>query len=81
MQNRNATGISNRSPEHFELPMTQEQVADATGLTSVHVNRMLQSLRNDGVLAREGRMIHIVDYPRMRRIADFDPAYLHAAAA
>ena len=68
------------SAEHFELPMTQEQIADATGLTPVHVNRMLQALRDEGVLSREGRMIQIVDDARMRRIADFEPAYLHQAA-
>ena len=75
---RAAAGLG--SAEHFELPMTQEQIGDATGLTAVHVNRMLQSLRDEGVLSRHGRTIHIVDDDRLRRIADFEPAYLHQAA-
>jgi CRP-like cAMP-binding protein len=67
------------SAQSFELPMTQEQIADATGLTSVHVNRMLRSLESDGAIARERRHIRIADWEHMREIADFDPAYLHAA--
>lgn len=72
---RQAAGLG--SPERFELPMTQEEIADATGLTPIHVNRMLQALSADGVIARDKRHVHIVDWERMRRIADFDIAYLH----
>src|SRR3954470_6226455 len=75
---REAAGLG--SPEDFELPMTQEQIADATGLTAVHVNRMLRALEQDGAISRDRRRIRIVDWDRMRWIADFDPAYLHAAA-
>jgi CRP-like cAMP-binding protein len=75
---REAAGLG--SPEDFELPMTQEQIADATGLTAVHVNRMLRALEEDGAITRDRRRIRIVDWQRMRRIADFDPVYLHAAA-
>jgi CRP-like cAMP-binding protein len=67
------------SPQHFRLPMTQEQIADATGLTSVHVNRMLRALEQDGALSRDRREIRISDWAAMQRIADFDPGYLHAA--
>ena len=75
---RKAAGLGD--PERFDLPMTQEHIADATGLTPIHVNRMLRALTEEGVIARAGRNVHIVDWPRMRRVADFDPAYLHAAA-
>lgn len=75
---REAAGLG--PPERFELPMTQEQIADATGMTSVHVNRMLQALRDEGVIARVKRDLEIVDWPRMQAIADFNPNYLHAAA-
>ena len=68
------------SPAQFTLPMTQEDIADATGLTSVHVNRMLRVLTKEGALVRSGREIRIVDWPRMRRSADFSPEYLHIAA-
>jgi len=66
------------SPEEFILPMTQEHIADATGLTAIHVNRMLQALGADGVIQRDKRRIAITDWQRMRRVADFEPAYLHA---
>lgn len=75
---REAAGLG--SPERFELPMTQEHIADATGLTPVHVNRMLGQLTRDGVIGRDNRRVEISDWARMRRIADFDAAYLHAAA-
>lgn len=75
---RQAAGLG--EPERFELPMTQEQIADATGLTSVHVNRMLAMLAAEGLIARDRREIQIADWPRMRRAADFDASYLHAAA-
>lgn len=64
----------------FNLPMTQEQIGDATGLTSVHVNRMLKALRDDGAIDRKGRQVTISNWNRLREIADFDPTYLHAAA-
>ena len=68
------------SPERFELPMTQEQIADATGMTTVHVNRMLQELGADGIIVRNKREVRITDWSRICRLADFDPAYLHKAA-
>lgn len=75
---RQAAGLG--PPERFRLPMTQEEIADATGLTTVHVNRMLQALSADGVIERDRRELKILDWDRMRRVADFDAAYLHAAA-
>ncbi len=60
-----------------ELPMTQEQLGDALGLTSVHVNRTLKALESAGVLTRRGRRIQFTDWEKMRRIADFSALYLH----
>ncbi|MDT8758222.1 Crp/Fnr family transcriptional regulator [Sphingomonas psychrotolerans] len=64
----------------FTLPMTQEDIADATGLTAIHVNRMLRSLTEEGAISREGREIRIADWSVMRRTADFSEEYLHLAA-
>jgi CRP-like cAMP-binding protein len=75
---REAAGFG--SPERFELPMTQEQIGDATGLTSVHVNRKLHELAAKGVIARDRRHVHIVDWQGLKQLADFDARYLHAAA-
>jgi CRP-like cAMP-binding protein len=69
------------SAERIDLPMTQEHIADATGLTSVHVNRMLRALEEDGVIHRRGREMRVRDWELMKRVADFDPVYLHSAAA
>ena len=66
------------SAERFELPMSQELIADATGLTSVHVNRMLRDLDREGVIVRNQREVRITDIARMHQIADFHPLYLHA---
>lgn len=61
----------------FQLPMTQEQLGDATGLTSVHVNRTLRSLGQDGLIDHGGRWVAIKDWEGIRRIGDFNPLYLH----
>lgn len=61
----------------FELPLTQEQIGDITGLTSVHVNRVLKSLVLQGLIGREGKLIEIPDFGALAAAAGFDPAYLH----
>ncbi len=61
----------------YELPMTQEQLADATGLTSVHVNRTLKALEADGLIRRERRFVHIPDWERLREVSGFNALYLH----
>jgi CRP-like cAMP-binding protein len=61
----------------YELPMTQEQLADAVGLTSVHVNRVLKQLGEEGLIRRDRRSIVIVDWKRMREAGDFNERYLH----
>lgn len=62
---------------HYELPITQEQLADAVALTPVHVNRTLMKLEGDGLIARNRRMITVVDWKTMMTEADFEPRYLH----
>ncbi|HEX2762811.1 MAG TPA: Crp/Fnr family transcriptional regulator [Allosphingosinicella sp.] len=61
----------------YDLPLTQSDLADATGLTSVHVNRMLKKLRDDGLLTFRGGVVKIGDWERLVRVAEFDPIYLH----
>ena len=65
----------------YELPMTQEQLADAVGLTSVHVNRVLKQLGDEGLISRDRRSIVIEDWQRMRDAGDFNERYLHHDAA
>ena len=64
-------------PDAHELPMTQEQLGDALGLTSVHVNRTLRTLEREGLLTRTGRSISFPAWERLREVADFSPRYLH----
>lgn len=63
--------------ERYELPMTQEQIGDATGLTSVHVNRTLKSLVDDGLVHRDKRYLSFTDWENMSSVADFSALYLH----
>ena len=65
----------------FEFPLTQEQLADATGLTPVHTNRTLQSLRRDGLIQLTARSLKIPDWEALRDVADFDELYLHQQAS
>jgi CRP-like cAMP-binding protein len=60
-----------------EFPLTQADLAEATGLTPVHVNRMVQDLRRDGLIAWVGRTLTILDLDRLCEMAIFTPAYLH----
>jgi CRP-like cAMP-binding protein len=61
----------------YELPMTQEQLADAVGLTSVHVNRVLKQLAEEGLISRDRRHVTIEDWQRLRDVGDFNERYLH----
>ena len=65
----------------FDLPLTQEQLADATGLTAVHVNRTLQGLRETGTLSFQSSRAEILDWNRLVEIAEFDSDYLMLQAS
>ena len=60
----------------FTLEMTQAQLADALGLTPVHVNRTLQGLRKESVLSTLFRRFQIHDWERLAAIGEFNPEYL-----
>jgi len=60
-----------------EFPMTQEQLGDATGLSNVHVNRVLQELRKDGLIATTRKSLTVKDWDRLREVGEFDATYLH----
>ena len=66
-------GAANR----FTMPCTQVHLADATGLTSVHVNRTLQTLKRRGLVSVSGHTFEILDWDVLKQIADFQPSYLH----
>jgi CRP-like cAMP-binding protein len=61
----------------YALPLTQADLGDATGLTSVHVNRMLKRLREEGLLTFRNGRVDIQDWEGLQRAAEFDPTYLY----
>ena len=63
----------------YHLPMTQAELADALGLTPVHLNRVIRALELDGLLVRSKRDLSFPDWERMRDLADFNERYLHLA--
>lgn len=60
----------------FPLPLTQTDLADASGLTSVHVNRMLKKLRDGGLVTFRNGEVAIHDWEGLQRVAEFSPSYL-----
>ena len=60
-----------------DFPLTQVDIADATGLTSVHVNRTLQDLRRDELVILERKQLEIPDLKRLMDASMFNPSYLH----
>jgi CRP-like cAMP-binding protein len=63
--------------DSYELPVTQAELSDAFGLSTVHVNRVLQELRSDGLITSSGRILTINDRESLRRVGQYNPDYLH----
>jgi CRP-like cAMP-binding protein len=61
----------------FRFPITQGQLGEAVGATSVHVNRTIQELRAQGLVELASGSVTIRDETRLCEIAGFDPLYLH----
>ncbi len=64
--------------DSYELPATQAELGDVFGLSTVHVNRILQELRRDNLIVRKGKRVTIPDLDRLKDVAGFDPGYLYA---
>jgi CRP-like cAMP-binding protein len=60
-----------------DFPITQADLADATGLSNVHVNRTLQDLRSAGVIELKARTLTVPDLDALMRVSLFNPNYLH----
>ena len=70
-----SAGVADGNP--YDFPVTQEQIADATGLTAVHTNRTLQSLRKDGLISLSSSKLTIVNWDALAEVGDFNERYLH----
>ncbi len=60
-----------------DWPLTQYDLAEATGLTAVHVNRTLQDLRRQGLIELKAKRLTLPDLPRLMQASMFNPNYLH----
>lgn len=65
------------SGDRCEFPLTQTELGEATGLSTVHVNRTLQELRAAGLIVLKERTLHIPDLEALEDVALFDAGYLH----
>ncbi len=61
----------------YELPITQIDLGDTAGLSNVHINRVLQDLRGQGLIVSKGKSLSIPDVERLKAFAEFNPNYLH----
>lgn len=59
------------------LPFTQQELADAQGMSTVHINRSLQELRDEGLIGGHRNTITVPDWARLKAFSEFDPTYLH----
>jgi CRP-like cAMP-binding protein len=60
-----------------DLPITQQDLAEALGMSTVHANRTLMILREGGLADLRGGKLHVLDWDKLVAAAEFDPAYLH----
>lgn len=61
----------------YQLPLTQQDIGEACGLTSVHVNRTLRRLREAGLVELANREVRVFDRPALAALGEFDPDYLY----
>lgn len=68
-----AAGLTN---DHgFVIPLTQQQVGEAMGITPVHTNRVISKLRQEELISWENTFLKIHDWKRMKEVSDFDANY------
>jgi DNA-binding transcriptional regulator LsrR (DeoR family) len=60
-----------------DLPITQTELADATGLSTVHVNRTLQALRRKKLIRWKDANFEVLDWEGLKEAGDFNATYLH----
>ena len=68
------------SGSSLTMPITQVEIADALGMSPVHMNRMIKELRERRLVALDGQRLDVVDWDGLAGLADFDPTFLHLHA-
>lgn len=71
--------VDNLTGSTFELPLTQQDLGDAVGLTKEHVNRSLKALEQTGLVERNGKMIRISDVEALAKLVGFNDRHGHVA--
>lgn len=61
----------------YDMPLTQQQLGEAMGITPVHTSRVITRLRNAGLISIANRRLEILDWEEMKEFAEFEPNYLH----
>jgi CRP-like cAMP-binding protein len=69
--------VGETTDHSFDFPITQTDLADATGLTPGHVNRILQRFREDGLIELRSRTLTVTNPARLKEIGQFNANYLH----
>lgn len=70
-------GVGRVNGDSFDFPAVQSELADMLGLSHVHMNRTLMSLRREGLVTWNGGTVTIHDWSRLKEAAEFDPTYLN----
>jgi len=65
----------------FEMPMTQEEIGEALGITGVHANRVIRQLREEGIVDLHRGRATVLNEVRFLELSDFDDRYLHLSPA
>jgi CRP-like cAMP-binding protein len=73
------TSIGLVEDHRYQFPLTQTDLADATGLSVVHTNRVLQKLRRSEMIVLEGSILTVNNLHRLEQFGGFDSGYLHSA--
>ena len=74
-----AVGLTDEG--RFDFPVTQAEIGDSLGLSTVHVNRVLQDLRKDDLIQSKGKTLVIKNWEQLSRLGDFNEAYLQLEAS
>jgi CRP-like cAMP-binding protein len=69
--------IGDAEDNAIPFPLTQEELAEATGMTPPHINRVLQQLRGEGLIELRGKVLKILDAKNLMKVAQFQTGYLH----
>lgn len=69
--------VNETSDNSIPFPLTQQDLADATGMTPVHINRIVQELRADGLIELKDKVLTVTDPKKLKGAAQFESSYLH----